>query len=162
MSWTRTIWLVFFFFFFFHVTSLVSCFTLLYWILLVSKVVCESAGNLCFIESNRDSALLASITFLSSSDTSSFTIFQDDLEWWVLAFLRHTYIAASTWSANSKASCSSPMLSWSSSWSGENLSGELTDRYKASPKVIFPLWKTKKLESKGYRVKFETPIVSCV
>jgi hypothetical protein len=133
-------------------------FTLLNWILLVSRVVCERAGNLCFIESKRDSALLASITFLSSSDTSSFTIFQDDFEWWVLAFLRQTYIAASTRSANSRASCSSLVLSWLSSWSGENLSGMLIERYKDSPKVIFPLWKQK--ESKGSWVKSGNPVLS--
>ena len=46
-------------------------FTLLNWILLVSRVVCDKPGNRCFRQSRRLSALLASVTFLSSSSAAS-------------------------------------------------------------------------------------------
>ena len=104
--------------------------TLLHWILLVSKVVCVRPGKRCFKERKRLSALSASNSLLSPSTIRSLTISHDDFAverfglviglWWVLR--RHTYIEASTRFAISKATCSEDRSRQSSRHSEENWS----------------------------------------
>lgn len=79
--------------------------TLLNWILLMSRLVWGRLGNCCLRNKSKDSALSANTWLFSASTTNSFSISHDDFEVERDEF-RHAYIAASTRLAISTAWCS--------------------------------------------------------
>lgn len=134
-------------------STLKSNFTLLHWILHISRVVCGRPGNRCFKQRRRLSARSASNSLFSASVTSSLTISHDDLELdrlvlftgLELIFLLNTWIDASTRFAISIAWCSDAKSRQSRRYSGENWSDDIY-RYIRSPRVALPFWKEKKKE----------------